>query len=171
MGTRGYFGFRYKGKYYMVYNHFDSYDLYDMLIMEIVSAIDNKTFDTWITKLENIKCITCDMIPTQEQIDSLQKYTDLTVSSRSTNDWYCLLRKCQASYESVLDAGIIQNCVNEDGSLMHEEFTHVLNFDDNTFISYHRYGENEQIEKLDDIVERTHNATRLINNDKHTQLV
>lgn len=41
MGTRGLFGFYYKGKYYLCYNHFDSYFSYlgKNLIREIIKMI------------------------------------------------------------------------------------------------------------------------------------
>jgi len=43
MGTRGHFGFRYKKKYYMIYNHFDSYfeGLGKDLLEEIKEMINN----------------------------------------------------------------------------------------------------------------------------------
>lgn len=88
MGTRGSFGFYYKGKYYMVYNHFDSYNLYRDLITEIMIAVVNGTFQSWITKLENIQCVTRDRVPTEEEIKKLGKYADFSVSTRSPKEWY-----------------------------------------------------------------------------------
>jgi len=137
----------------MVYNHFDSYNLYHDLITEIMIAITNGTFQSWICKVENIQCVTRNRVPTEEEIKKLSKYSDLSVSSGSPKEWYCLLRKCQGSYEKILDAGYIENFVNDDGELIHEEYTCVLNFDDNTFESYD-HGSNKKIEKIDDLVKK-----------------
>jgi len=57
MGTRGIFGFIYKGKRYIVYNHFDSYPsgLGLWLLIEIISlALPSCDFSSWIEKLEKI---------------------------------------------------------------------------------------------------------------------
>lgn len=158
MGTRGSFGFYYKGKYYMVYNHLDSYNLYHDLITEIMIAVANGTFQSWIGKLENIQCVTRSRVPTEEEIKKLGKYADFRVSTQSPKEWYFLLRGCQGSYEKVLDAGFIENYVDKNGDLIREEFTCVLNFDDNTFESY-EYGSNKKIESLDEVI-KNYNSTK-----------
>lgn len=131
MGTRGLFGFHYKGKFYVAYNHFDSYPdgLGNDIIKEIKKAISNGTFESWKLKLENIKCIDEETPPTTEDIQKLKPYTDLNVSTASTSDWYCLLRKCQGSLELILESGYLNNHVKKDGKPYFQEFAYIVNFD------------------------------------------
>lgn len=68
--------------------------------------------------------------PTLEDIKALEKYTDLDVSNRSTDDWYCLLRKCQGSLNNDLQSGYLLNHVS------FEEYAYILNFDIKTFDYY-----------------------------------
>eukprot|EP01084_Bolivina_argentea_P155570 271106_1 len=44
--------------------------------------------------------------PSDEEVKRLRKYTDLT-NAQHDKEWYCLLKKCQGSFEKVLDAGYI----------------------------------------------------------------
>jgi hypothetical protein len=84
MGTLGLFGFVYKGKYYLAYNHFDSYPsgLGIYLINELISAIKNNQLGNWIKMLENIKVIyeLDNIVPTEEDIKKLEPYTDLSAN-------------------------------------------------------------------------------------------
>jgi hypothetical protein len=56
MGTRGLYGFRYKGKYYLVYNHYDSYysHLGNILLKEIKLMILENKFNEWIEKFKKL---------------------------------------------------------------------------------------------------------------------
>lgn len=49
MGTRGLFGFYYNGKFYVVYNQYDSYRsiLGVNIINEIKKVIENGNFEEW----------------------------------------------------------------------------------------------------------------------------
>ena len=134
MGTRGLFGWYWKGKFYVVYNHWDSYPsgLGIIVLQEILAAC----MDDWKSLLSKMILINDDISPTQEQIEQLAEYTDLGVSSQSTTDWYCLLRKCQGSPTKVLQSGYMQNSVYEDGSPQFQEYAYIINFDDNTFDYY-----------------------------------
>jgi len=139
MGTRGLFGFKYKGNYYLIYNHFDSYPsgLGANLIGEIKFMIDNNLFNIWIRLLENIQIVDKSIAPTDEDILKLSVYADLNVSECSEKDWYCLLRKCQGSFKRVLESGYLLDSGFDDKVLLHGdifiEYTYILNFDDNTF--------------------------------------
>jgi hypothetical protein len=137
MGTHGLFGFYHKGKYYMVYNHWDSYPdgLGNQLIDEILAAIKNGTFDEWPKKLENLKIINEDIgVPTEDDIKKLSKYTYLGVSNGNTCDWYCLLRNCQGSLIEVLESGYLLNCCPS--GEMYESYAYVVNFDTGCFDFY-----------------------------------
>jgi len=127
MGCRGKFGFLYKGKLYMCYNHQDSYpsNLGVHLLLEILHA----NLDEWIKLLENIKEVWDDVEPTPEDIEKLKKYTCLAVSSQSTKDWYCLLRHTQGSFYHVLNSGYLMNVEGD----MDEEHTYLLDLDKKVF--------------------------------------
>jgi len=62
-----------------------------------------------------LKIIKEDDTPTPEDIEKLKCYTNLTVSTQSTSDWYCLLRGCQGSLEKVLRSGYMLNYVDDNG--------------------------------------------------------
>lgn len=143
MGTRGTFGFFYKGKYYVCYNQYDSYPegLGVKLLLEILSA----DLDEWRHLLENIVIVDESVPPSQAQIQLLAKYTNLNVSTKSTNDWYCLLHKTQGSFHHVLHSGFMMNHADENGNPYHEEYTYILNFDKGTF----EFSDNHDYEPID----------------------
>jgi hypothetical protein len=59
MGTRGLFGFRYKNRYYLIYNHYDSYYSYlgVKILKEIKEAIEKGKFIEWIELFKKITII------------------------------------------------------------------------------------------------------------------
>ena len=137
MGTRGLFGFYFKSKYYLIYNHFDSYPdgLGDKLIKEIIEAIKNGELDKWMKMLLDIKIVSTEKQPTTEDITELEKYTNLEVSYRSKNDWYCLLYKTQGSFKKVLESGYLliePNSEKLQGDIF-IEYSYVLDFDNKIF--------------------------------------
>jgi hypothetical protein len=141
MGNRGLFGFRYKGKYYLFYNHWDSYltGLGADIISQIKEAIDHNRLDEWKEKLLLLEIVNEDIEPTVEQIEKLKPFTDLTVNRRSTSDWYCLLGKCQGKLQANLDSGIYFDSGYSESDLMGDlfiEYSYVVNFDDNTLDCY-----------------------------------
>lgn len=111
MGTHGLFGFYYQGKYYLMYNHYDSYpsSLGYSLIWQIRKAIANDTFRSWPAKVKALQVIDLngERKPTPQEIARLAPYTNLNVSNKSTEDWYCLVRGTQGRLEEVLDAGFV----------------------------------------------------------------
>lgn len=55
MGTHGYYVFKYKGKYYQFYNHYDSYPTgLGALIVEELNKFTDKKYDMLIKLLDNI---------------------------------------------------------------------------------------------------------------------
>lgn len=132
MGTRGVFGFYYKGKYYVVYNHYDSYPegLGKDLIDELKHAIALDQLCVWKVLLSQINVVSDATPPTQEDIEILVSYTDLKVGTRSVNDWYCLLHKCQGSFIKTLHSGYIYNHVDDKNGLPEwEEYGYIVDFD------------------------------------------
>jgi hypothetical protein len=76
MGTRGLFGFRYKGKYYLFYNHWDSYitGLGADIISQIKEAIDHNRLEEWKEKVLLFEIVNDDIEPTAEQIERLKPF-------------------------------------------------------------------------------------------------
>ena len=150
MGTRGLFGFFYKGRLYLVYNHWDSYPsgLGLLLVSEIQAAIDKNELQFWKELLERIMVIDCDSIPSEIDVHRLRNFTNLMVSDQSTSDWYCLTHKCQGSMFSVLQSGYLYPAIDMNEKVWadlsndyaikgiledYEEYGYVLNFDEDTF--------------------------------------
>jgi putative hemolysin len=138
MGTRGLFGFYYRGNFYVVYNHWDSYPegLGAQIVAELKRAIQENRIGEWIQLLNQLKVVALNVPPTHEDIEKLRPYTDLKVSTQSPTDWYCLLRGCQGSLETVLKCGYIDNCVNDQGEPQWEEYAYIVNYDTNKLDFY-----------------------------------
>lgn len=141
MGTRGFFGFYYKGKYYLVYNHYDSYPeaLGANLVKEIKKAIDEGRLSEWQNKLNSIKVVTSDVVPTSDDVKLLKPYTNLQVGTQSHSDWYCLLRECQGSLEKVLSSGYLFSMAHTPEECMSDwtEYGYVVDLDHNKFNVYY----------------------------------
>lgn len=59
MGTKGFFGFYYKGKYYLIFNRFDSflYRLGNELLEEVKYMVENNLIQEWKNLLSDIVVI------------------------------------------------------------------------------------------------------------------
>lgn len=138
MGTRGLFGFYIGGRWLVMYKQLDSYPegLGANLIKEILKAIQDGTFDEWKSKVLSLKVVDEDIKPVSEDIEALKPYTDLTVSRCSTDDWYCLTRKCQGSYDAIFESGYLYNCINERGRPCMQEYNYIIDFDNEEFKAY-----------------------------------
>jgi hypothetical protein len=126
MGTRGTITFIFNGKIIKVYNHWDSYPsgLGVKLINELQILLKAMSIDEIIEKFNKIKILAHDYQPTDEDIEKLQKYTDLSVSRQTTNDVYCLLRHTQGSIIKILDAGYVSNYEGD------EDYNYTIDFDE-----------------------------------------
>ena len=139
MGTRGFVGVYVDGQTKGIYNHFDSYlqglglstatDI--SLIAEKYPNInfEEKARD-WIAVDEDTK-------PTKEQIKEYKKHSDLSVSSRSYEDWYCLLRNLQG--EIVQHLAEVRHYFDSKNFLddsLFCEWAYIWNLDDNLFEVY-----------------------------------
>jgi hypothetical protein len=93
MGTRGVYGFRKNGVDKTGYNHFDSHPQY--LGARIVAFCHDTAIAEMHRIYDKIIPVGGQKKPTAAQIAECAPYTDLEVSDRSTDDWYCLLRETQ----------------------------------------------------------------------------
>ena len=101
MGTRGAFGFRFETRDKVTYNHFDSYP--SGLGNQVADFLKGFSDAEEIKKIfKNIVLVDMDSKPTKEQKAKAKELdlVDLTVSSQSEDEWYCLLRKAQFDIES-----------------------------------------------------------------------
>jgi hypothetical protein len=109
MGTRGFVGFVANGEEKIAYNHWDSY--VDGLGVKVLAwareaAKEPAALRAAVLKLRVVKN---GERPTAEDKKRLRKWTDLGVSEKSTDDWYCLLRGTQGDPAAMLEAGVIED--------------------------------------------------------------
>eukprot|EP01035_Chromulina_nebulosa_P023573 gene23573-30565_t len=146
MGTRGLIAFKYRGKYFIAYNHYDSYfsGLGRKLVNEIKELLGKYNLDEIRLLVDGIRVVRDIDVPTEEDIEKLKEYTDLQAGSQSSTDWYCLLRKGQGSYKAVFETGYmyVEDHLNE-GSFIGDlniEYSYVLDLDSERFVTYTRAG-------------------------------
>jgi hypothetical protein len=104
MGTRGVIGLYKDGKTKVTYNHYDSYPSY--LGVNFLNDIKEYTEEEISEAFDRIIMVDKDKKPTKEQIKQCKKFCDLSVSSQSETDWYCLLRNAQGNIKAWLDGEI-----------------------------------------------------------------
>lgn len=123
MGTRGLFGFRYKKKYYMIYNSYDSYYSYlgQNLINEInAELLSHGNLDIWIELFVKAKIL-------QNTPQIRCQFNDL-------------VQNCSGSYVKYLKSEhlIIEGyCVDDLFEALNSifiEYVYILDLDENKFI-------------------------------------
>jgi hypothetical protein len=93
MGTRGCYGFRKNGIDKLTYNHYDSYP--SGLGSDVVKFCKETSLKEMSQIFDRIMLVDQSSVPDFDQIAECKKYCDLSVSSCSEKDWYCLLRGAQ----------------------------------------------------------------------------
>jgi len=114
MGTKGAFGYKIGRKLRLMHVQFDADLLWQICVREIYLLIKH------YGSLESLKEIFENLIitknkPSKEAIEKCKLFTDLKVSNRNTNDWYCLLRNCQHSFINILETGYFLNDGDDSG--------------------------------------------------------
>ena len=139
MGTSGVFGFYYQGRFYVIYNHWDSYPegLGQSVVGELFDVLHAGNLEQWKALVSQLKVVSYDIKPTAEDIEKLKPHTNLSVSGGSTDDWYCLLRDCQGSLEEVLKSGYCLNHCNNNVLDDFGEYGYIVNLDHETLDFYH----------------------------------
>lgn len=153
MGTRGLYGLRKNGIDKTSYNHFDSYP--NGLGRDILGFIKNHSAKEMNTFYDRIIMVNEQTEPTTQEIENCitNQSVNLDVSSRSFNDWYCLLRNLQGDLNALYEC---KAAYMTDG---HEfikdslfcEYAYIINLDTNKLEFYegfqarpqkgNRYGE------------------------------
>lgn len=134
MGTRGLIRIITNSRKIIQYNHWDSYPrgLGNKLVTNLTTMFKKKGISKVADKFDKIVLVDKDIKPTIEQINKLKKYSDLTVSDQSYEDWYCLLRKCQGSLPDIMKSGHALNAKDEVSIWI--EYTYTIDFVMNQFI-------------------------------------
>ncbi len=143
MGTRGLFGFYHRGKFYVVYNHFDSYQsgLGAAIAREVAEAGPDGIV-RWKKALDRGRIIVVSVSdgdapkPTAEDIQRLAPYTNTDVGVQTLADWYVLTHKCQGSLVRVMESGYLLNHVDPRGKPMWEEHAYIVDLDRGEFKHY-----------------------------------
>lgn len=158
MGTRGTCGFIYKENLNLSYNQFDSYpdglgnDMIQ-LIIDINKTGDWKKFKENASKIKNIIEQDID----ENIIEKYKKYADLSVSSQSYDDPYCLFRGIQGSiWLKEMYNGDLEH-FNFDNDFIKEslfcEYGYIINLDNMIFEFYEGFQHTQQINSKFEIVD------------------
>jgi len=106
MGTRGLYGIRKDKRDYLTYNHYDSYPsvlgLQWLRFAHTALVASKFTLDDFVSRIVLVKE---EDTPNKEQIALCRKLelSDLSVSERNENDWYCLLRNLQGNTDKYIE--------------------------------------------------------------------
>jgi hypothetical protein len=139
VGTRGFIGFVADGVEKIAYNHWDSYPEglgADVLRwLRKVAGLDLGV-DTLRASVRALRVVDPSSTPTAEDIERLRPFTDLNVSSKSLDDWYCLLRGTQGDPAAMLRAGVIEDAFDFPTDSLFAEWGYVVDLDANVFEVY-----------------------------------
>lgn len=135
MGTRGCYGFYKDGVTKATYNHFDSY--IGGLGKDILDFVENTSIPIMNKIFDKIELVREDDIPTIEQIENCQKYTNLDVSNKSIMDFYCLLRNAQGDLNAYkTDLRYMIDSKEFLGNSLFCEYAYIINLDKNVLEFY-----------------------------------
>ena len=137
----------------MVYNHFDSYFSYlgRDLLNELRKMIKEDKFDEWLELFKKLRMVAENDDATEEDIAKCQAYHDENVGDG--HNWYSLLRKCQGSFEKVLQSGFMcRQPQDKDNAISLDlfiEYIYVLDFDAKSFIIHYTNKDGTKVEEFD----------------------
>lgn len=134
MGTRGFISFVVDGVEKTAYNHNDSYP--DGLGVDVLNWLRMAHEGAARRQARDLRAVASDSTPSAEDIERLKPYADLSVSRRSLDDWYCLLRHTQRNPAAMLDAGVIEDASHFPTDSLFAEYGYVVDFDARTLEAY-----------------------------------
>lgn len=118
MGTRGAILIAKDKKIKGFYNHYDSYPsgLGEEVISMIQKIDKKKQWEQLKINVDKLKVVKEGTKPSKELQERYKKYSNLNVSERSLEDWYCLLRELQGTkYIEEICAGNVEH-MNDGGA-------------------------------------------------------
>jgi hypothetical protein len=137
MGTRGLWGYAIDGATKTTYNHYDSYPsgLGQTVLEHARWCAEN--LDAAREQALALRVVgEGDDKPTPEDVEHLRPWTDLGVASRSTDDWYCLLRQTQGSPTEALKAGVMLSDRGFAADSLFCEYGYIVDLDGQQFEVY-----------------------------------
>jgi hypothetical protein len=148
MGTRGAYGFKADGKYFVTYNHFDSYP--SGLGVEILKFLAHvKETNGWEdlkNKVNGLKLVKESMTPTSDEIEKYKNVADVKVANQSLTDWYCLLRNFQfGDILWAIETGEVAHMIDNFEFLKDSlfcEYAYIIDLD-NMLLSYYEGSQKE----------------------------
>jgi len=149
MGTRGSSGFIYKDTPYLNYNHYDSYPdgLGRDVLHFIVDVNKENGWDKFKENSNDIIPITEKRITDPDIIEKYKKYADLSVSTKTYDDPYCLFRKIQDSWMPEILKGELKHFTFNDNFIKESlfcEYAYVINLDTMKLEFYDGYQKESQ---------------------------
>lgn len=129
MGTRGLMGFAHNGQLKAMYNHWDSYPSGLGINMLRWMNEQRGDFTKAIEQFDRLVAIDEDVPPTEDQKLALLRYLNLDVASKSSDDWYNLLRETQGDPEEALRAGFYVDASGFGGDSLFCEWGYVVDLD------------------------------------------
>ena len=95
-----------------------------------------KNFEDVVKQVEHLQLIDVRKKPTQEHIEMCASTTNLTVSDRSKDDYYCLLRDCQGDLNKYLEIGLMPDDSEFIKDSLFCEYAYIINLDNKTIEFY-----------------------------------
>lgn len=129
MGTQGSFGYKIGRKVRLMHVQYDADMLWQILVREIYILMKYYgSIDLLREALTNL--LDAKNKPKPEAIEKCKIFTNLEVSNKNINDWYCLTYHCQKSFINILESGYFLNNGENVGSVF------ILDFNTNTIRFY-----------------------------------
>lgn len=155
MGTRGTYGFKVDGRYFVTYNHFDSYPA--GLGAEIVSFInrirDENGWNTLKKRVLALKLVGSTDMADDDEVERYKEYADTGVSSRDIHEWYVLLRNLQmGAYLHAIYDGDVEHLIDDEVDIKDNDYTYIIDLDTMKFIVYSWKNEMINVD-IDDVVD------------------
>lgn len=146
MGTRGLYGMRKNEIDKTSYNHFDSYPT--GLGRDILNFIKNHSIEEMNSFYDRIIMVNEQAKPTEQEIKNCMdnNSVDLSVSNKSTDDWYCLLRELQGDLDALYKCNVayMTNGSNFIKDSLFCEYAYIINLDTKCLEFYKGFQHNPQ---------------------------
>jgi hypothetical protein len=134
MSTRGAYGFYKGGISKITYNHFDSYP--ECLGKDILKYMKAKSIEEMNNDFAIITMVKSNDIPTTEQFIKCAEYYNDTVSSKSPEEWYCLLRETQGDLDASAKIGLMIDTHTFLENSLFCKWAYIINLDTNVLEIY-----------------------------------
>lgn len=134
MSTRGIIGVVIDGVEKITYNHSDSYPTW--LGVHTLKWLRDADLQAVADQARALRVVSEDEKPTAEDIAALAPWTNLSVSTGKTDEWYCLLRGSQGILAEILACGYLEDGVSFAADSLFCEWGYVLDLDRAVFQVY-----------------------------------